>query len=83
MTQTTSDSYSARDLPSSHQAPASLRLSPAAVPHATYRVRLRLSVILPFYNEATTAARTAATVLDFAAEHAEYHFILVDERLER
>jgi glycosyltransferase involved in cell wall biosynthesis len=75
----TGDLIPRRDRSSSLHGPASLRPSPTPPPHATYRVRLRLSVILPFYNEAALAARTAATVLDFAARHPQYHFILVDD----
>jgi dolichyl-phosphate beta-glucosyltransferase len=48
-------------------------------PHGTYRVRLRLSVIFPFYNEIANAGQTASTVIDFAASHPEFHFVFVDD----
>ena len=50
-----------------------------ALLHATYRVRLRVSTILPFHNEAANAAQTVAAVIDFAEAHPDYHFILVDD----
>ena len=48
-------------------------------PHGTYRVRLRLSAIFPFFNEVANAGRTASTVIEFAASHPEYHFVFVDD----
>ena len=53
----------------------------ASSPHATYRVRLRLSVIFPFYNEGEKAGRTATAVLEFAQSNPDYHFLFVDDGL--
>ena len=51
----------------------------ASSPHATYRVRLRLSVIFPFYNEGEKAGRTATAVLEFAQSNPDYHFLFVND----
>jgi glycosyltransferase involved in cell wall biosynthesis len=74
----TSDQIPRRDRPASLSAATAPRVNPPP-PHSTYRVRLRLSVILPFYNEAAIAADSAATVLAFAATHPEFHFVCVDD----
>lgn len=47
--------------------------------HSTFRVRLRVSVILPFFNEAANAGRTASAVIDFAGANPEFHFVFVDD----
>ena len=53
--------------------------APRASLHANFRVRVRVSVILPFFNEAKNAERTTAAVNEFAAANPEYHFIFVDD----
>jgi glycosyltransferase involved in cell wall biosynthesis len=50
-----------------------------ASPHSTYSVRLRLSVICPFYNEVANAGRTATDVIQFVAANPEFHFLFVDD----
>ncbi len=54
--------------------------STKSAPHQAYTVRLRkLSVILPFYNEADHAEKTADEVASYARQNPQHQFLLVDD----
>lgn len=59
---------------------ASNRLDPFQPPHKTFLTRVcNLSVIMPFYNEESTAAKTAAAVIEHAARNPRRQFVLADD----
>jgi glycosyltransferase involved in cell wall biosynthesis len=59
---------------------ASTRRDAVPPPHKTFLTRVcRLSVIMPFYNEAANAAKTAAAVVEHAALNPRRQFILADD----